>query len=388
MRILVIVSRDAAHPAAAGGDCHLTQLGRDLAAAGHDVTLLAASDPSIPRFEAGTHFRIIRLAPSRMFFLAVWARLLTDLHGKFDLVIEEAVGGERAPFLARIFAGSPSLPFWYQDNRPLFRAAYGRVGAGLGSALQQFLLWLNRSGYALSNSNATRDWLIRQGVAPERVGVSYPKIDPANAPANPLPFDRRFNRMVTIGNIRPTKRFEESIRTFARVLADHPGAELVLLGRPQDEAYLRRLRRLAGDLGVVSQVSFRISASDREKFGVLAEAKVLTIHSPVEGFGWTVSEAGLCGVPVVGNPGVPVDTLRDGVNGIRVPFDNIEAYAGAVGRLFDDRSVWEPLSMGSRVVALEFSHRSVEPQVSGVLSRCAGIDRPEGQTQGSTAAPG
>jgi glycosyltransferase involved in cell wall biosynthesis len=388
VKILVIVSRDAAHPGAAGGDCHLTQLSRDLAANGHEVTLLTASDPSITRFESHGSLRIVRLAPSRLFFLAVWARLLTDYHGKFDLVVEEAVGGERAPFLARILAGSPTLPFWFQDNRPLFRAIYGRLGVFVASTLQEFLLWLNRDGFALANSNATRSWLIEEGVDPDKVGISYPKVDVATAPAQLLPFERRLDRMVTIGNLRPTKRFEESIRTFALVLQEHPGAELVILGRPQDDGYLRRLRRLAADLNVSSHVSFRLATSEREKFNVLSEAKALTIHSPVEGFGWTISEAGLCGVPVVGNPGVPPDTLREGVNGVRVPFRDLAAYAKVIERLFDDRSFWEPLSMGSRAVALEFAQRFVEPQVSRVLALCAGFERVEGDAQRQMPAPG
>ncbi len=378
MRILVIVSRDAAHPAAAGGDCLLTQLSRDLAAGGHFVTLLVASHPSIPRHEVAGNLRVIRLAPSRLFFIAVWSRLLTDLHGEFDVVIEEAVGGERAPFLARVFAGGPTIPFWYQDNRPLFKANYGRMGSAAGIILQRFLLWLNRRGFALCDSNATREWLIREGVGSDRVAVSFPKIDPALAPANPRPFLQRLDRVVTIGNFRPTKRFEDSIRTLARLSLDHPEVELVLLGRPQDDGYLRGLHQLVGELHVGSRVSFHIAASDHEKFNVLSAAKVLTVHSPVEGFGWTIAEAGLCGVPVVGNPGVPTDTLREGINGVRVPFGDVEAYAQAVGRLLVDRRMWESLSIGARNVSLEFANSPVEPRVLELLSRCGGVD-PEGR---------
>jgi glycosyltransferase involved in cell wall biosynthesis len=296
------------------------------------------------------------------------------MHGRFDVVIEEAVGGERAPFLARLFAGGPTLPFWYQDNRPLFNQNYGIVGAKAGAVLQQVLLWANRSGYALANSNATRDWLVSEGVGASRIGVSYPKVNPDFAPAKPLPFEQRRNRMITVGNFRPTKRFEESLHVFSRLIADHPDAELILLGRPQDERYLTSLHHLADTLGVGPRVTFRLGVPEKDKFDILSTAKVLTIHSPVEGFGWSITEAGLCGVPTVGNPGVPSDTLREGVNGIRVPFGAVGDYVREVGRLFSDQAWWNSLSNGARKVSREFAFAPVESQVRSVLFQCAGLD--------------
>jgi glycosyltransferase involved in cell wall biosynthesis len=371
MRILILVSRDAAHPAAAGGDCHLTQLAQALAADGQKVTLASASHPTLPRRESMGNLEILRLAPSRLLFAAVWSRLLTDWHGKFDLVLEEAVGGERAPFLARVLAGGPTLPFWYQDSRPLFRENYGAVGAAAGAWLQRFLLWLNRGGYALTNSITTREWLSRQGVDPAHIAISYPKVDAARAPTRLLSFEQRRDRMVTIGNFRPTKRFEESLEVFSDLVTEFPGAELVLIGRPQDDGYFEGLQRRASELGIGSKVSFRLAAAETEKFDLLAAAKVLTIHSPVEGFGWTITEAGLCGVPAVGNQGVSLDALRDGVNGVRVPFGDRTEYVRAVGRLFRDREWWQLLSDGARQTSKEFVVGPVEPGVLAVLAGCA-----------------
>jgi poly(glycerol-phosphate) alpha-glucosyltransferase len=177
--------------------------------------------------------------------------------------------------------------------------------------------------------------------------------------------------MISIGNFRPTKRLEEAIRVLNRIGKDNPKAELVLLGRSQDAAYLSKLRDLASELDMAGRVTFVLDATDEQKFALLSESKVLTIHSPVEGFGWTIPEAGLCGVPVVGNAGVPTDTLRDGVNGKRVPFGDVEAYARAVNTLFCDREEWVRYSTNARQVALEFATDVVETEVLTLLTSCA-----------------
>jgi glycosyltransferase involved in cell wall biosynthesis len=306
-----------------------------------------------------------------MLFPGVWARLLSDLHGRYDVVIEEAIGGERAPFMARLLSGSPTVQFWFQDNRPLFAASYGRVGSAVGAGLQRSLLRMNRFGFALANSEATRTWLCTQGFARERTAVSYPRVARSSVPGVLLPFRDRRDRFVAIGNFRSTKRFEETIHVLVNIREKNPNAELVLIGREQDGGYLTELRKLVVRLRVESATVFRLGVSEEEKFALLSEAKALTIHSPVEGFGWTIPEAGLYGVPVVGNPGIPAEVLRDGINGVRVAFGDVAAYAREVGRLLSDQLFWETLSSGARRVAMEFVEGPVEKGVVDLLARVA-----------------
>jgi glycosyltransferase involved in cell wall biosynthesis len=383
MRILVVASRDSAHPNAAGGDLHLTQLAQGLAALGHEVTLLAASHPSLPKYERQGRLTIDRVAPARMLFVAVWERLLVNLHGRFDVVIEEAVGGERAPFFAKLLSGSPTVQFWFQDNRPLFATYYGRLGRTAGVLLQRLLLRLNRSGFALANSGATRSWLLTQGFTLPRTAVSYPKVQLTDVPPELLPFSERSDWVLTIGNFRATKRFEEAIAVLAAVRRENPKAQLMLVGREMDASYLKHLRGIVGRLGLEDAVAFRVGVGEREKFELLAHAKVLTVHSPVEGFGWTIPEAGLCGVPVVGNRGVPEEVLREGVNGERLEFGDVDAYAERVGRLLVDPALWQQYSAGAHRVALEFVDGPVEESVVDMLGRCAH----EGSSRGASVQP-
>jgi glycosyltransferase involved in cell wall biosynthesis len=194
-------------------------------------------------------------------------------------------------------------------------------------------------------------------------------VETSRIPTTLLPFEARSDWLVSIGNFRRTKRFEEAIRVLAIVRRGIPHAELVLIGREQDGEYLHELRSLVLKLGLENRVTFRLGVSEEEKFGVLARAKVLTVHSPVEGFGWTIPEAGLYGVPVVGNPGISDEVLRVGLNGERVAFSDIEAYARDVSRLLTDGPHWRTYSQGARRVAMEFVEGPVEDSVVGLLER-------------------
>jgi len=371
MKALVIVARDSSHPAAAGGDRHMTLLASQLAERGDSVTLLTAGHPTLPAHEQRGNLRIERVGTARLMFPLVWIRELTSYHGRFDVVLEEAMGGERAPFLGRFLSGSPTMGFWYQDNRSLISVMYGRAAAKVGGWVQDLLLRAGRTGYAIGNSRFTAEWLVSRGFEPDRVAVSFPVIDPSLAPKLLPSFNQRHNRITTIGNIRSTKRFEEALEVLRRVRAIVPDAELDIIGREPDARYLERLRKIALQGGIASAVRFHISASDEEKFSVLSQSKVLTIHSPIEGLGWTVLEAGLCGVPTVGNVGVSPDALKEGVNGVRLRFGDVHAYAQSIVQLFGDEARWKALSDGAQQVASEFTAGPLNQGVIDLMRRCA-----------------
>ena len=368
MRILVLVARDWRHPRAAGGDRHIGLLARELAAAGFDVTLWGATDPSLPRAETCDGVQVRRLAPPRLLAPVVWARLRFRSRPGPSLIIEEVMGGERTPFLARLWSPIPTVGFWYQDNRPLFADQYGPVARRLAGVVQALLLLVYRHGYLLTPSRGSEEWLIGQGVAPHRVAVFFVRADPAGLADASRPFSERRDRIVSVGNFRPLKRFEEAIAVLVEVLRHHPGAELVLIGRREDPNYLADLRRKVQLQGVQARVRFAVDIPEAEKYRLLSEAKVLTIHSHIEGFGLTLCEAGLCGVPAVVNPGVPDDAFREGVSGWRLPFGDVAGYARACTRLLREEETWNRLSRGAIETARPYTSSGLDSKVVQLLS--------------------
>ncbi|MDE1836398.1 MAG: glycosyltransferase family 4 protein [Euryarchaeota archaeon] len=369
LRILFVASRDSQHPVAAGGERLLQLLAEELAARGHAVSFWSAGHASLPRRETHRGVRVERIGRTRFFAPFVWVRFVLLPRGHFDVVIEEGMGGERVPFLAVFLFRGPTVGALFQDHRPLIRTMYG--GSSLvvrtGLMLQKVLLWAYQDGPLLTCSKATRDWLVSEGVPGARVGVIYPRV---RLPPGVLarPWSERENAIVSIGNFRPTKRFEEAIEVVGRLRQEVPSATLHLVGRPYHQEYLSHLERRAAAAELQGAVRFHLSATEEEKYSLLARAKALVVHSPVEGFGWTIPEAGLVGTPTVANPGVPKDALDPGVSGEVVPFGDVAEYVRVLSRWMCSEEAWRPFSEGARHSAQRFTAPVLRPGMEAWLN--------------------
>ncbi len=235
--------------------------------------------------------------------------------------------------------------------------------------LQTILVRAYRRRFLITPSESTRQWLISTGVSPDHVVVHTPKVTGGGNPASLPPFAARRNRFVSIGKFQPLKRFEEAIDVLDRLTDFVPDAELVLLGREDNAAYLTELRSRIARSRSTAQISLVLNAAESEKNAILTSAKALSIHSPIEGFGWTIPEAGLYGVPVVTNKGTPALAIEEDINGVRVPFGDVEAYVRTLARWMTDAAEWSRLSQGAIRIAHRFEDPSLSPVVESLVLR-------------------
>jgi len=368
-RVLVLVAKDIDNPSRAGGDRHVCLLAEFLARRGAAVTILCSSRKGLPKISRRNGTRIQRIAPLRALSLSIWARLAGGAGLRADLVVEDMIGAARAPFLAPLFPSRAVLGFWFQDNTGFFRTHYPVPVAALAGTVQRLVLATHVGTFIVCPSRASRDWLVSRGFPAERVGVFYPSADPDNLSQSSLEFSERANRFVSIGNIRRVKRFQEAIATLRLVRARIPDAELAIVGRREDDGYLAELRRFAIQEGVGDAVVFELDISDEQKYRLLANSKVLSIHSAVEGFALTVTEAGLCGVPAVVNSSVPPEAFLPGESGIRTQTDTAEAFAEEISRLFLDEGRWRELSRRTQELSRTFKEARPDEVLSSILDR-------------------
>jgi glycosyltransferase involved in cell wall biosynthesis len=342
-------------------------LAQDIARAGHTVTAWSAGHPALPPTEREGAVLRERWASSFLFGPAVWVKTLLGQTRRYDVIVEEVIGGERWPFLSWLLSSRPTVGLWYQDNRPLFAFNYGRTGRFLAATLQSLLLHGYRGRFLLTPSQATRTWLIQVGVPARHVGVHHPKVQMSSAPATQLPYSQREDLFVCIGKFQPLKRFEEAIEVHELLARRLPGVQLALLGRADDAAYLDRVRARIQRSTQREHVHLTLNATDEQKFGLLSRAKALTIHSPVEGFGWTVPEAGLCGVPAIANEGTPSDAVREGINGRKLQFGDVRGYVDLLHLWMTDEAAWRAYSDGARRVAQEFASMEESTEFDRIL---------------------
>ncbi|HEV3125093.1 MAG TPA: glycosyltransferase, partial [Candidatus Dormibacteraeota bacterium] len=105
-----------------------------------------------------------------------------------------------------------------------------------------------------------------------------------------------------------------------------------------DERHLEELRNDIARAGLGERV--RLPGFCAEPQLVLAAADVLVAPSTTawpEGYGLAVVDALCAGVPVIASAhGGHLEIVRDGVDGLLVPPDDVDALAGAIRRMLDD----------------------------------------------------
>jgi glycosyltransferase involved in cell wall biosynthesis len=138
------------------------------------------------------------------------------------------------------------------------------------------------------------------------------------------------HRILSVGDMKPEKRQELLIRSFARLLPRR-AAKLVLVG---DGPLRARLEQLVAELGIGDHVAFAGFTLDVWPFYKTAD--LFALSSDVEGFPLVVCEALHCGLPVVSTRagGVP-EILDQGRYGSLVPEGDADAFAEALDRALD-----------------------------------------------------
>lgn len=173
--------------------------------------------------------------------------------------------------------------------------------------------------------------------------------------------------VAALGRLHPVKGFDILVRAFAA--AGRPGWCLVVWGEGPERA---RLEALAGHLGVSATVRF--PGRTTQPAVVLREADLFVLPSRREAFPNALVEAMACGLPVVAAdcPSGPREVVADGVDGVLVPPEDVDALAAAMGRLMDDEEERERLGAAAVRSVERFSPHRVLDRWDEVLARVAG----------------
>ena len=189
------------------------------------------------------------------------------------------------------------------------------------------------------------------------IRVIHNFVDTARFQRNPDPSVRaRFAHpdealIVHVSNFRPVKRAADVIETFARVASELP-ARLLMIGDGPDRL---AAFELAQRLGVMGRVQFLGSFPDVQS--VLGIADLFLLPSSQESFGLAALEAMACEVPVVAARagGIP-EVVEHGVTGILAEVGDVDAMAHAALSILRDRDLYLQMGRAARTRAVEHFH--------------------------------
>lgn len=357
-----------------GGEQHLLQLARGLAARGHDVACAVRPGSALAARlrAAGLAVRELPLVdwyePRGALRLAAWLRrsrfAIVHAHCPRDYylaVTAAALAGASAAADAAVrCVGTRHL------LRPIGTPALKRPFFARLSAMIAVSEAVRRAFLAAGVMDPARVVTVPNGVdtarvVPERNGLRRRAGLGDDAPV-----------IGYVGRLSPEKGVPTLLEAARRLRpAAGGGASVFVLGddpRPGG-AYGAGLRRLAGELGLDGRVHFFGWVEDAE--AAAADFDVQVVCSRAEPFGLATLEGMARGRAVVATAaGGSPEIIRDGVDGLLVPPDDPEALARSLDRLLGDPALRRRLGAAARRrVAVDFSLAAMLDRVEAVYER-------------------
>jgi glycosyltransferase involved in cell wall biosynthesis len=317
-----------------------------------ELRVLGSAQPFSPR--RSETFRLVRrkrpAALDGVLFYAALPGLVADELRRFrpDVVLTQSVYEAAAVFLGKRLARSavPVVVDVHGDwdtATELYGSRRRRLLAPLTTRVSRSAI--RRADGVRTISAFTSERVRREGVEPASVFPAFVDVDVfLDRPPAPLPDERR---VLFVGVLERYKNVDGLAAAWALVSRSVPDATLLVIGAGRERATVERL--VAAHAG---GVEWRAAVPQEEVARALDSATLLLLPSRSEGLPRVVIEAFCRGRPVVGarSGGIP-DIVEDGVNGLLVPADDVEALAGAVIRLLTDSSLVRRLADGARASA-------------------------------------
>lgn len=383
MRILQVSSARAF----GGGERHLLDLARGLAARGHELLFaLGEGSPLRERLADFGERRVFTL-PLRNSLDLGSARGLARLAREHEVeIIHAHVARDYTPaaFAARRAKGA-RLVITRHVLFPLGRA---------------HRLWLSNAARVIAVSEAVARSLRGQKIFDsERIrvvpnGINVRRFQHASVGLELARAGRAGDveghtlRVGIVGELSEVKGQEGFLRAAALVNNKLGGAdnrfgdavEFFIVGEDSSRggSYRARLERLVAELKLEGRTHFLGQLNEDEVPALLASLDLFVSASRSESFGMAMVEALACGVPVVATATEGAqEIVEDGVTGLLVPSGDVQALASAVAALLEDEGRRRRLGERAREVAAErFDLARMVEATERVYAEALGRERP------------
>jgi GalNAc-alpha-(1->4)-GalNAc-alpha-(1->3)-diNAcBac-PP-undecaprenol alpha-1,4-N-acetyl-D-galactosaminyltransferase len=349
MRITLVISTFAA----GGAERVMSSMANYWAERGEDVTLITLSsqskdwytlDPRIKRVGLGvlsisTHIgQAIRHNVRRI----IWLRRALR-RARPDIVISFLDTTNVLTLMANWGFGIPVI---VSERIDPHQDPIGLAWSGLRSLLYR------HADAVVVQSCVVRDWALRlQGI--KAIYVIPNPVNPIrNGSEHTSSRHGSSHIIVAMGRLVRQKGFDILIEAFGRCAAKHSNWSLVILGEGPERA---SLQTIAAGLGIADRVS--LAGQCQEPATILKGADLFVLSSRYEGFPNALLEAMACKLAVISTdcPSGPRDIIRNGVDGVLVPSNDVTALADAMDRLMANSDERRRLGTGALEVIERFS---------------------------------
>lgn len=198
-------------------------------------------------------------------------------------------------------------------------------------------------------SNFVRQMLIDKGIPEAHVATVYPAVElPPLTGQSTLRTELKLAQTdIVVGCVavmRKQKGHKQLVEAMAPLIAERPNLHLVLVG--SGSPVFEELQAQVKELGLTRRV--HLMGMRKDVPNLLEGFDLFALATRQEASGTVFVEAGAAGLPVVGTrvDGVP-EMMKEGVNGILVPLDDVPALTQAIRSLVEDTELREQMGRAS-----------------------------------------
>ncbi len=340
------------YPTFGGSGVVASELGLELAQAGHQVHIIAYAPPvRLASYHPNLHFHKVEVSDYPLFeyppySLALASHLVEvasseelDLihvhyaipHAVSAYLAQQMISDRRIPFITTLHGTDITLVGNAPSFLPITKFILEKSDAI--TAVSQFLKQETETVFGMRREiEVIPNFVWRSRSAGGNLLDKHGDIAPHGEAI-----------LVHISNFRPVKRIPDVLQIFAIVRHARP-AKLLLVGDGPERAHAERL---AQELGVHHDVYFLGMQLDVDE--ILSRADILLLPSETESFGLTALEANAAGVPVICSRvgGLP-EVIVEGETGFLLPVGDVEAMAQKALLLLADENLHRQMGQSAR----------------------------------------
>ena len=336
------------YPTYGGSGIVATELGRELAARGHEIHFITSAnpirlDPGLPRI----HSHEVEVSSYPLFqyppYCLALASRMAEVASCYDLDllhVHYAIPHSISALLAKQMTSLRRLPF--------ITTLHGTDITLVGLDRSYFPITkfsIEQSDGITAISRYLQDQTTEVfGIANDiRVIHNFVNCELYRPAARKSSGEKR---LIHLSNFRPVKRPLDCLRILKEVLRSTP-TSLWMVGDGPERGPAESLAR---ELRIADRVVFLGKRDHIET--LIPECHVFLLPSEMEAFGLAALEAMACGVPPVATRtgGVP-ELITHGSDGFVEPVGDVAAHAARVAELLDNPSLYERISTAARRTA-------------------------------------